>query len=38
MKSLDDLKIQLYADGARPSRASSTYTPSYIKGLTTRAP
>lgn len=35
MKSLDDLKIQLYADGADKAGILNLYSKPYIKGLTT---
>jgi len=35
MKSLNDLKIQLYADGADKAGILDLYSKSYIKGLTT---
>ena len=35
MKSLNDLKIQLYADGADKAGILDLYSKPYIKGLTT---
>ena len=35
MKSLSDLKIQLYADGADKAGILDLYAKPYIKGLTT---